>query len=434
MCNYKHLSLSDRFTIEQELGKSSSFKAIARLLSKDCNTISREVRNHYKVKTTGSYGKVFNNCVHREQCTVTALCDDCHQSKNRHCKNCTKCHLHCSNYQPYHCPKLLKPPYVCNGCKDRFHCSIEKHLYDGAFAYQEYTETLKDSRSGVVVDQQELDHLNELLVPLIKKQHQSIHQAIVNNQNRIMHSEKTIYKFIDLGLLEVRNFDLPRKVRFRNRKKTTTTYKVDKKCLEGRTYEDYLFFLEEHPDIPIVQMDSVEGRKGGKVLLTIHFVNCSLMLAFIRDHNDAQSVIDIFEDLYQVLGKVLFSQLFPVILTDNGSEFSNPIAIELDPTTAELRTKIFYCHPSSPFEKGSCEVNHELLRRVLSKGTSFDDLTQKDINLMMSHINSYKRRKLNDVSPFTLFSTLYGKNILELLGIQQIDPNLVSLSKDLFKK
>ena len=189
-----------------------------------------------------------------------------------------------------------------------------------------------------------------------------------------MFSEKTIYKYIDLGVLNVRNIDLPRKVRFRKRTKQTTIYKIDKKCLENRTYEDFEKYLEEHPDTHIVEMDSVEGKKGGKVLLTIHFVNCSFMLAFIREHNDAQSVIDIFNTIQQLLGINKFKELFVIILTDNGSEFSNPKEIEFDMNTGEQRTQMFYCHPSSPFEKGSCEVNHELLRRILPKGTSFDDL------------------------------------------------------------
>ena len=105
-----------------------------------------------------------------------------------------------------------------------------------------------------------------------------------------MCSEKTIYKLIDLGLLKVKNIDLPRKVRFRNRKKKTTVYKIDKHCLEGRRYEDFLAYMKQHPDTPVVQMDSVEGKKGGKVLLTLHFTNCSLMLAFIRNHNDASQL------------------------------------------------------------------------------------------------------------------------------------------------
>lgn len=227
---------------------------------------------------------------------------------------------------------------------------------------------------------------------------------------------------------------MPRKVRFRNRKKKTTVYKVDKNCLEGRRYEDFLAYMKQHPDTPVVQMDSVEGKKGGKVLLTLHFVNCSLMLVFIRDHNDAQSVIDIFNELQKVLGINKFKELFIVILTDNGSEFSNPTEIEFDTNIKEKRTQIFYCHPSSSNEKGSCEVNHELIRRILPHGTSFDNLTQNDINLMMSHINSYTRKKLNDKSPYDIFSTIYGRNILNKIGIKKIKPNDVNLTSNLLKK
>ena len=158
------------------------------------------------------------------------------------------------------------------------------------------------------------------------------------------------------------------------------------------------------------------------------------MLAFIRDHNDAQSVIDIFNDLQKILGLGKFKELFVVILTDNGSEFSNPKEIEHDMETKEKRTQIFYCHPSSPNEKGSCEVNHELIRRILPKGTSFDNLTQDDINLIMSHINSYTRKKLNDKSPYDIFSTFYGKNTLNKIGIKKINSNDVNLTPNLLKK
>ena len=121
--------------------------------------------------------------------------------------------------------------------------------------------------------------------------------------------------------------------------------------LSKRIYEDFEKYMKKHPDTPIVEMDSVYGVKGGKVLLTIHFVNCSFMLAFIREHNDAQSVIDVFNYLQSILGIDKFKKLFVVILTDNGSEFSNPIEIEFDSVTGEKRTQIFYCHPSHPEEK-----------------------------------------------------------------------------------
>ena len=201
--------------------------------------------------------------------------------------------------------------------------------------------------------------------------------------------EKEIYDLVDLGALKVKNIDLSKKVRYRNK----TYYKIDKLCLNNRKYSDYLKFINENKDINMVEMDSIEGVKGGKVLLTLHFVNCSFMLSFIRDHNDAQSVIDIFNMIEAKIGMEMFKKLFPLILTDNGSEFSNPIEIEFNMNSDELRTKIFYCELERTDQKGSCEVNHEMIRRILPKGTSFDNLTQEDINKIMSHINSYKKKK-----------------------------------------
>lgn len=135
---------------------------------------------------------------------------------------------------------------MCNSCKSKTNCTITKHFYDAVFAFKEYKDVLIEKRQGLLINQSEIDYLNSILVPLIKIQGQSIHQAILNNKNKIMFSDKTIYKLIDLGLLEVRNIDLPRKVRFRPRRKGTTVYKVDKTCLIGRTYEDFLEYMKKN--------------------------------------------------------------------------------------------------------------------------------------------------------------------------------------------
>ena len=436
MCKNKHLTLQERLTIESELYRRSSFKKIALLLDKDCTTISKEVKKHIEIKETGFKGKSVNNCINRDNCLKKRICTNyCIQTQNKYCKYCKMCNKNCNEFIEEKCLKLNKPPYVCNGCKDYYNCRLTKHIYDGASSYNNYIEHLKETRSGITIVEKELENLNNILVPLIKEQKQSIHQAIINNEDKIMYSDKTIYKLIDLGLLKVRNIDLPRKVRYRERRKQNANYyKVDKKCLDNRKYEDFICFTEQNSDISIVQMDTVEGKKGEKVLLTIHFVNCSFMLAYIRENNDSKSVIDIFNNIQNLIGINKFKELFPVILTDNGSEFSNPTKIEFDSNTGELRTRIFYCHPSSPFEKGSCEVNHELLRRILPKGETLEDLTQNDINLIMSHINSYKRKKLNNESPYSIFSKMYGKDTVQKLGIKKIEPNEVSLSKNLLKK
>jgi IS30 family transposase len=189
----------------------------------------------------------------------------------------------------------------------------------------------------------------------------------------------------------------------------------------------------EQAPLPVVEMDSVIGRIGGKVLLTLIFKSCDLMLAFIRDRNTSQSVIDRFDAMYDLFGAELFRRLFPVILTDNGSEFSNPRALEFDPQ-GNRRTRIFYCDPHSAFQKPNVELNHEFIRKILPKGTSFDSFGQSDVNVMMSHINSYSREKLGDKSPFDLFSFLYGRDILTKLGLWRVPANDIILRPSLMKK
>ncbi len=126
-----------------------------------------------------------------------------------------------------------------------------------------------------------------------------------------MLNEKTIYN-IDAGLLSVRNIDLPRKMPYQVREKKKTV-RVDKHCHLRRTYEDYLGYITANLDYVVVQMGSVEGKKGGKVLFTIFFTNSELMIAFIKNHNTAWSVTEIFNSLDTIPGRAIFrnsSRLF----------------------------------------------------------------------------------------------------------------------------
>lgn len=427
---YKHMSYEQRKRIEISLSQNKSFKAIGKDVEKDCTTISKEVRTNSVTKNIGSYGRVFNNCLNRHTCIKELLCKDCPNFKTKYCRNCSQCRKVCTDFIEETCPKLDKPPYVCNGCSTKNKCTLSKKIYDAHEAQKIYEARLSESRTGINCSEEEIKHLNQLLVPLVKEQGQSIHHVYINHKDEIMHSEKTIYSFIDSGILTVRNIDLPRKVRYRSRKEHSMQYKVDKNCLEGRRFEDFLKFIEDHPEKSIVEMDSVEGKKGESCLLTIHFVLPTFMLAFKRETNDSKSVIDIFNNIFDKLGADNFKRLFPIILTDNGSEFSNPKEIEFD-KDGNRRTYLFYCHPSSPFEKGGCEVNHELIRRVVPKGYSFNPYTQKDINLMMSHINSYAREKLNDKTPILLFNQLFGEEVTSFFNISYINPDDINLTSKL---
>lgn len=435
MANQKHLSNLDRIIIDNCLKDSLSFKAIARKLNKDCTTISKEVRNHLVFRDISSPGRIFNNCIDRFSCKFrNSACSICTVSKSQLCKMCKfNCRKECDLFVEEVCAKLSKPPYVCNGCNNRNKCTLTKHMYYPLLANQQYQEQLSESRKGIVISQAEIDHLNDLLYPLIVENGQSIHHVFIHHKDEIMMSEKTLYKIIDAGILKVRNIDLPRQVTYKKRRKKSTSYKIDSKCRTNRTYQDFLAFCKDHPDGAVVQMDSVEGRKGEACLLTVHFTVSSFMIAVKRDYNDAKSVIDFFNHVYDSLGKETFQQLFPVILADNGSEFSNPEAIEFDQDGAR-RTYVFYCDPSAPYQKGSCEVNHELLRRIVPKGKSFNPYNQKDINVMMSHVNSYARDKLNDKSPYFIFTSLFSKEITSFFGIECIASDDIKLKPSLISK
>ena len=158
-----------------------------------------------------------------------------------------------------------------------------------------------------------------------------------------------------------------------------------------------------------------------------------MMLAFLREHNDSRSVTRIFEDLYSLLGHERFTRLFPVCLADNGSEFSNPRAIEFN-SRGEQRTHIFYCDPNAPYQKGSAERNHEFIRRFLPKGTDLSRYTQDDIRLMMDHINSYSRGSIGNKCPYEMFAFLYGQDVLDLLECHRLPPQSIALNRSIFSR
>lgn len=430
----KFFTYQDRLCLQKHLKDSLSFKEIARRLDKNPTTISREVRKYSSCIATGYPGFPFNSCKNRFDCREKKVCgNQCTRKSNTYCKLCQSCNSNCTDFLEEICMARFHVPYVCNGCEIIGKCSLLKNIYDAEHAHIHAHETISSSRSGLCVSEEEVRRLNQIITPLVE-QGQSVNQIYMNHQDELMCSEKTIYNYIDSCLFDIRNIDLPRKVKFRERYKKPE-FKVDKGCRIGRSYKDFCAFLEKTPDTNIVQMDSVIGEKGGKCLLTIHFVECSFMLAFLRDANTSKSVTDIYDKLYQTLGHELFKKLFPVILTDNGSEFSNPAAIECSSDRyTVLKTRVFYCDTGSPYQKGAIEVNHELIRRILPKGTSFHNLTQADISLMMNHINSYKRKKLNNRSPYETFSFYHGEEVLEKLGCNPVAAGDIMLKPALLKK
>ena len=98
----------------------------------------------------------------------------------------------------------------------------------------------------------------------------------------------------------------------------------------------------------------------------------------------------------------------------------------------ERRTRLYYCDPGAPYQKGSAERNHEFIRMFIPKGTDFAAYSQSQISLMMDHINSYGRESLGNRSPYDMFAFLYGQDVLDLLECHRILPENVTLNRSVF--
>ena len=238
--------------------------------------------------------------------------------------------------------------------------------------------------------------------------------------------------YIEIGLFKARNIDLPRKVSYKVRKKKQVL-KFDQKYRDGRTHEEFEMYMGINPNLNVVEMDVVEGKKGGKAFLTLLFRQNNLMLIYLMDSAAQKCVLRVFNQLTDTLGNEGMRRLFPVILTDNGGEFKDPWSLEKD-NYGDQRTKIFYCDPYKSYQKGKLEKNHEFIRYILPKGKSFDDLNQENVTLMANHINSIARASLNDRTPFELASILLGSEMLHILDLAHVPHDDVHLKPRLLKK
>ena len=429
--NQKHLTLSDRITIEQSLNAGASFKSIAKQLHKDPTTISKEVKKHRTIKTRKDNTRIIA-CDNSKECVVKNLCSksNCFDL----CKNCSKyinCRTVCIHYKTKTCGKLKKAPYVCNNCKSLNSCTYERWIYISKYADDCYRELLSSSREGINQTPESMQKIDKLVSPLILKG-QSLSHIYSTHSKDISCARRTLYKYIDNQVLTARNIDLPRKVKYKPRKKNISNPRLNRKYRINKTYADFTKLIEDNPNTQVVEMDTVEGQKGGKVLLTMLFRNSTFMLAFLMDEKSQKCVNQVFNSLQNKLGLEVFQKLFPVILTDNGAEFQNPYELMCD-KNGEIRTNIYYCDSNCSWQKAMIEKNHEYIRYVVPKGHSFDNLNQNQITLMMNHINSTKRDSLNGCNPHKLSLLLLDNSLHDKLSLQEIDPDDVMLKPALLK-
>ena len=337
------------------------------------------------------------------------------------------------NYN-YHCDKLDKSPYVCNGCKSRSGCRKNRHTYYARRADDMYKEIKTESRKGINLTSEEVYEINKVLTPLIKKG-QTINHLYINHPELLDFSKPSFYNYINAGIFEFRAIDFPRIVKYKKRKNSDKRRtRKEREIRIGRTYDDFIKYISDNPDLNIVEMDTVEGIKDEPYcFLTLLWRKSKFMLIFKLENQTKEEVTRIFRYLQTMLVYEDYQKLFQVILTDNGHEFFDVDNIECHFETGEKITNLFFCDPHASCQKGMIEKNHEFIRYILPKKTSFKYINQDDCNLIMNNINSLCRDSLNGKSPYEAMLFLCDEYVLKTLDCEYIKPDDVILNDKLLK-
>ena len=400
MANYCHLSYEDRKNIEDGLNENKSINQISKEINRSHSSILREIDRNKKYSEPSAW----------------------------------------NNYKINHpdldlsCEILKHSPYVCNGCKSRSGCRKVRWTYYAREADNSYKEVKSEARKGINLTAEEIYKINSILTPLIKKG-QTINHLYINHPDILDFSKPSFYNYVNNGVFEFSPLDFPRIVKYKKRKnsKNRRTRK-EREILINRKYDDFQKFISNHPDFNIVEMDTVEGLKDeNDCFLTLLWRKSKFMLIFKLESQTSEEVSRIFNILQTLIPYDDYKRLFEVILTDNGHEFFDVLNIECMHSTGEQVTKLFFCDPHMSCQKGMIEKNHEFIRYILPKGSSFKNITQEDCDLFMNNINSLCRDSLNGKSPYEAMLFLCDEYVLKSLNCYYIKPDEVILNDSLLK-
>jgi IS30 family transposase len=390
-----HLTLQERQSIETAITRGATKAEMGRLLGKDPAGISREIKRHRELRPRNTFNR-------------PVLCEN-----RRNCKK--RCVKPCESFKDPTCRRRDASPGACNGCEKRSKCPMDKYFYNATRADATYRAMLVAAREGINLTPQERTNIGTVIRPLVG-QGQSVYQ-ILSAHPEIDLSDRTLYRYIETGVFKdfhVDNFSLKEQL---CRKQFKGKYKKRKEPVNynGRRYADYLVFRGEHPDSHSVEMDTVYNHPSGPYLQTFLFENTGFMVGRLHAEKTSDSMAASLDYYQERLGLALFRQLFPILLTDRGSEFEKFSLFEQND-----RLRIFYCDPMQSSQKPHVENNHNYVRDIIPNGKPMGCLTQEDIDLMFSHINSVPRRSMKGRTPFEAFSFFFGAEVAELLNIREI--------------
>jgi IS30 family transposase len=330
------------------------------------------------------------------------------------------------------CPETEKWPYVCpEACPRRGWCKLPKCSYDAGDADAAYRGTLSSSRSGICCTQEELDAMNEVVVPLAK-QGQSLEAIWAEHGDELPVCVRTAYKYQELAAIGLTSLDMPRKARLLPRSRPETgAPKRERVDRSGRTYDDFCE-LPLEDKVRVVQGDSVEGYSWNSTdVLSLHLVARTFQLYLKKAKASPAAVVTWLDVIERALGSPeAFEEVFGVLLLDRGTEFDDWAGMERSCLVEDARRcRVFYCDAQNSNQKSQAEHNHERLRRILPKGRSdFDKLSVWDVAVCCSHVNSYPLvRKSGAFRPIEAAADLVPQHLLDELGVERVPADEVVL-------
>ena len=223
---------------------------------------------------------------------------------------------------------------------------------------------------------------------------------------------RTLYNYIDKGVfLNLTNKNLPVK---RNKKRGYKKVRVQKRASVGTSIEERPEYIRDRKEFGHWEMDSVVGKRGKSkntfLVLTERKTRNEIIFK-LPDHSATEVVKAV--DRLEITWGSMFSDVFKTITVDNGTEFSYFNELERSCTKPnEKRTKVYYCHPYSSWERGSNENNNKMVRRIVPKGTNFDSMTDDEVLDMQIWINGYPRR----IHDYHSAAELFEKEIAKLVS------------------
>ena len=429
------LTFDDRLAIERGLNRGDRVAWIARSIGRAPKVVSGEIRRNWTDDPRGMLAaRTRNICAKAGRCEARGLCGGACRMRCSRCKDLL-CNSLCPEFEARPCPRLESSPFCCNACPRRVGggCRHPYRFYEAKWAQDLADARRSDARRGIDCDPGEFEAAIAVISAGLAKGQSPAHIFAASGDS-IPFGVRSLYNYLGGAKAgDLTKLDLPRAVRYKPRAKSRPggASSIPRELLEGRRWADFCALDQADRD-NAVETDTVVGRLGRdeRCILALFVRRIGFQFYILLPSKSARSVVEAIDALQSVCGP-RFSQMFGLVVTDRGTEFSDVERIEHGRNGVK-RLSLYFCDPLQSQQKARAERCHEELRRILPKGkTNFDALTRRDMAACMSHVNSYLRGSMGWMAPIEMARLVLPPGVLDAYGVERIDPKEVNLTPHL---